>query len=68
MSIADIKKMSPAERLQTMEALWDVMCHDSSEPDSPDWHEGILQERKKRIESGEAKFYSISEARKRLLG
>lgn len=68
MSIAEIKNMSRTERLQTMEALWDALCHDSIEPDSPDWHESILAERKKRIESGEATFYSLQEAREKLLG
>ena len=68
MGTAEIKNMSQAERLQTMEALWDAICHDSSEPDSPDWHEAILANRKQRIESGDDKFYTLREARERLLG
>ena len=68
MSIAEIQKMSTSERLRAMEALWDALCHDSEEPQSPDWHRDVLSERKKRIESGEAKFLSIEEARERLQG
>lgn len=68
MSITDIQSMSRSERLQAMEALWDVMCHDVLEPESPQWHETILANRKQRINSGDAKFYSLEEARKRLLG
>ena len=60
--------MSTSERLRAMEALWDALCHDSEEPQSPDWHRDVLSERKKRIESGEAKFLSIEEARERLQG
>lgn len=68
MSVAEIQKMSNPERLRTMEALWDALCHDSDEPQSPAWHGDVLSERKQRIESGEAIFLSIEEARKRLLG
>lgn len=60
--------MSPAERLQAMEALWDAMCSDSATPDSPGWHESLLFNRKTRVESGEAKFYTLKEARERLHG
>lgn len=68
MSAADLQKMSTAERLQAMEALWDALCHEPEEPKSPEWHRGVLAERKRRIQSGEAKFVSIEEARERLHG
>jgi len=51
-----------------MEALWEALCHESEEPQSPEWHAEVLAGRKRRIESGEAKFVSIEEARERLLG
>ena len=66
MNTAEIQKMSPPERLRTMEALWEALCHESEEPKSPEWHAEVLAGRKRRIESGEAKFVSIEEARKRL--
>lgn len=66
MSIAEIEKMTNAERLRVMEALWDALCHDSSEPESPDWHRDVLGERRRKVESGEAIFLSIDEARRRL--
>jgi hypothetical protein len=68
MSVAEIQKMSNPERLRTMEALWDALCHDSEQPKSPDWHRAVLAERKERINSGDANFLSIEAARKRLLG
>jgi hypothetical protein len=68
MSVAEIQKMSNSERLKTMEALWDALCRDTEEPPSPTWHRSVLAERRERIESGEAKFLSIEEARERLLG
>jgi len=66
MSIAEIGKMTNSERLRVMEALWDALCHDKSEPESPEWHGDILAERRRKIESGEAKFISIDEAKRRL--
>lgn len=66
MSIAEIEKMTTAERLKAMESLWDALCHDDKEPESPDWHGAVLDERRKKIESGEAKFLTIEEARGRL--
>ena len=67
MSITEIERMSATERLQTMEALWDAMCHEAKEPESPGWHRDVLAERRRRIESGEAKFYTLQEAREKLL-
>lgn len=61
MNIADIKKMSTTERLQTMEALWDSLLYENGEIESPEWHEKILEKRKAKIKSGKAKFISLSE-------
>ena len=64
MSLAEIEKMTTPERLRAMEALWDALCHEKAEPDSPEWHRDVLSQRRKRIESGEAKFFSIEEAKR----
>jgi len=66
MSIAEIQKMSSNERLMAMEALWDALCHEPAEPDSPSWHEGILAERRQKVESGDARFVSLEEAKRSL--
>lgn len=68
MTSVEIGKMTTLERLQAMEALWDALCHEPEEPESPEWHCTILSERKERIESGQCELFSIQEARKRLLG
>ena len=61
MTIAEISKMSVIERLQTMEALWDSLTHETTGIKSPQWHEEILSERKEKIESGKANFISLEE-------
>ncbi len=61
MTIAEISKMSLQERLQTMEALWDSLTHESVGIKSPEWHEDILLERKEKIKNGKASFISLDE-------
>ena len=59
MTIAQIKTMSTIERLRIMEELWDSLNHEEKECESPDWHESILEKRKKKIEKGEGEFISL---------
>ena len=63
MNIQEIKKMSRIERLQVMEALWDSLIDEESEIESPEWHQDILEERKRKMESGEAEFISLEKLR-----
>jgi len=60
--------MSVAERLQVMEQLWDALARESGDMVSPDWHQGVLAERKARAEQGEAKFLTLAQLRSRLRG
>jgi len=63
MTTAEIKKMSTKDRLILMEEIWDTLRHEENEIESPSWHEGILDTRRKQIENGEARFYSVDELR-----
>jgi hypothetical protein len=57
----EIKKMSTIECLQSMEELWEVLCHEEQEIESPLWHKNILEERKKKINNAEAEFISLKD-------
>ena len=59
MGISEIKEMSTIERIQAMEILWDALCHEETEIESPAWHEKILKERKDRLKSGKTKFITL---------
>ncbi|HBM16791.1 MAG TPA: hypothetical protein DD381_10675 [Lentisphaeria bacterium] len=59
-----IDKMSTTDRLQAMEELWDALCHEKHELESPSWHEEILNARKQRIKTGKAKFITLDELKK----
>jgi hypothetical protein len=63
MNTLEIKKMSRIERLQAMEALWDSLLGEEVEIESPEWHGDILEERKRKIETGEAEFISLEKLR-----
>lgn len=63
MTITEIKKMSTTERLRAMEELWDALCHDDPEIDSPAWHGNILENRRREIETGNAEFISIKDVK-----
>ncbi len=61
MSIAEIQKMSVIERIKVMEEIWDSLCHEDTEIESPDWHKNVLEERRKLLNSGEANLISIKD-------
>jgi len=63
MNTSDIKKMSRTERLAAIEALWDSLLDEESEIESPEWHRDVLEERKRRIENGQAEFISLAKLR-----
>lgn len=42
-----------------MEALWSSILYEESEIKTPEWHRGIVEERKRKMENGEAEFISI---------
>jgi putative addiction module component (TIGR02574 family) len=63
MNTLEIKKMSTIERLRAMEALWDSLIHEQSEIQSPQWHQDVLEERKRKIETGKAQFISLEKLR-----
>ena len=66
LAITQIAQMSPAERVEAMELLWQSFSHDGIDYPSPDWHGQILAERSATIESGEATWLSVDELQSRL--
>jgi hypothetical protein len=57
----DVKKMNTVERIQAMESLWESLLYDNGSVDVPAWHGEILEIRKRKITSGEARFISIAD-------
>jgi hypothetical protein len=51
-----LEEMNLHEKLAMMEALWEDLSGSTEPIESPAWHKEILDERRKRVASGEAKF------------
>ncbi len=66
-----LNEMTVSEKLQAMEALWEDLSRGSDTLISPEWHSDILEERERRIASGDATFTNWEQAkadiRKRVL-
>ena len=58
-----IPKLSVAEKLQAMEALWQSLSSKPEAIESPAWHEQELRAREENIESGKAKFIDWKKAK-----
>ncbi len=61
-----LEEMSVGEKLATMEAIWASLCHCPVNVTSPAWHEEVLADRTKRLESRESTVCEWREAKKRL--
>lgn len=66
MSIAEIMELPRQERLAVMERLWDSLCRDAEGLESPAWHGKVLDARKAKMDSPEARYFTLEEVRKRL--
>ena len=62
----EIKRMSFAERLQTMELLWRSMTAEPDKLESPGWHKKILEKRLAKVEAGKGEFLTLAQLKKRL--
>ncbi len=58
--------MTVAEKMQLLERIWDDLCRDTGDVQSPDWHREVLEERQRRLESGEVTISAWSDAKTRL--
>ena len=58
-----LDKMSIEEKLQTMEALWDDLCHSADSLRSPDWHHTILDERENAVREKQDEFIEWESAK-----
>jgi hypothetical protein len=47
-----------------MEVIWESLVNEPEELETPDWHKPILQERKRRIETGKVGFILQSDLKK----
>jgi hypothetical protein len=58
-----LENMSTADKLRTMEVLWDDLCSRSNELIPPNWHSEILSCRELRLEEGKESIIDWNEAK-----
>ena len=51
-----LDQLSTAEKLRTMEYLWDDLCRHADRVPSPAWHGELLAERESAASAGNAEF------------
>ena len=61
-----IEKLSRAEKLQTMEALWDALSSDEDDVESPEWHRAVLKETEARVAAGQERIADWEMAKREL--
>ena len=62
----ELKKLTHAEKLETMEFLWGELSRDEDSLESPAWHEQALRETEARVKAGETGFIDWDEAKARI--
>lgn len=68
MKIVDIplSKLTLAQKLNLMEAIWDDLARDEQSIESPPWHEKILKDREKALAAGKVTVSNWEEAKLRI--
>ena len=66
MSTLEIEQQALALPDKEKLKLIDRLCQSIGGDPTPEWHGDTLAERRKRIESGEAKFYTLEEAMQKM--
>jgi hypothetical protein len=61
-----LERMTVAEKLRAMEALWADLSRDEAQIESPAWHGDVLQDREVRVKSGGESFTDWETAKKQL--
>ena len=61
MSIDEIKKLNPKEKIILMNEIWESFEDTINSVKSPNWHKEILEQRISKIKNNEAKYISLEE-------
>jgi putative addiction module component (TIGR02574 family) len=58
-----LSDLTVSEKLQLMEALWEDLSRNADAIESPEWHREVLEDRERRIASGEVHFSDWEQAK-----
>jgi putative addiction module component (TIGR02574 family) len=60
---SDINRLTVEDKMILIEQIWSSLKQEGDALVSPSWHEDILIERLKKIESGEASYLTLDQLR-----
>lgn len=63
---SDIQRLTPAERFQVMEMIWESFADAPEQVPSPNWHGDILAGRLAKVEAGKGNFLTVEQLKQRL--
>ncbi len=67
MQTLQLNQMPISEKFLMMERLWEDLSQEASNNGfTPKWHVEVLNERERRVKSGESNFSSLSDVKNRL--
>lgn len=66
MSIAELRKLPPTEKLKIIEALWSDLAEDEDTFTSPTWHEDALRKTEAEFAAGRVEILDWEDAKKEL--
>ena len=66
MSIAELRKLPPTEKLRIIEALWSDLAADETSFASPSWHEEALRKTEAEFAAGRVEILDWEDAKKDL--
>jgi len=61
-----LSKLSVAQKLDLMEALWADLTREQNKFKSPVWHEAVLRDRKEAFATGKVSISDWEQAKKRI--
>jgi len=65
-AVLPLDRMTTAEKLRAMEAIWADLTHHADSFESPAWHGDVLRERDQRVAEGKESFVDWEEAKRQL--
>ncbi len=63
---SDIQRLTPTERFQVMEMIWESFSDSPEQVPSPNWHGDILAGRLAKVEAGKGNFLTVDQLKQRL--
>jgi len=61
-----LSKLTLAQKLDLMEAIWDDLAKHEETLESPDWHEQVLKDREEALAAGKTIVFDWKEAKERI--